>query len=85
MVSDEKRVIHVIDSGIGEMPCSPCVQGFDVNGRDEICSSEDDGLGGFRCGSQPLGRLQVSSYVRDKDIVMERSFLPIITYILHIT
>ena len=70
MVSDEEGMICVIDSGVSKRPRSTCVQGFNVYGRDKICSSEDDGFGGFRCSGQPLSQLQVSSYIQDKDIIM---------------
>ena len=70
MVSDEKRVIRIINSGVSEVPRGLCVEGFNINGRDKICSSKDDGFRGLGCGSQPLSQLQVSCYVRDKDIIM---------------
>ena len=57
MVSDEERMVRVIDGGIGKMPHSSCVQGFNINRGNKISSSEDDRLGGFGCGGQPLGRL----------------------------
>ena len=70
MVSDEERMICIIDSGVSEMPRSTCVQGFNVYGRDKICLSEDDRFGGFGRSGQPLSWLQISSYVWDKDIIM---------------
>ena len=70
MVSDEQRVIRVVDRGVSEVPSGPCMQGFNVDGRYEISSPEDDGFGSFGCGCQPLCWLQVSCYVRDKDIIM---------------
>ena len=70
MVSDEKRVICIVNSGVSEMPRSLRVQRFNVDGRDEIRPPEDHGFGGFGCGSQPLSRFQISCYVRDKDIIM---------------
>jgi hypothetical protein len=70
VVSDEKSVISVVDGGISEMPGCACVKGLDVYGRDKIRPPEDDGFGSFGCGGQPLCWLQISSYVRDKDIIM---------------
>ena len=70
VVSDEKSVIRVVDGWVGEVPGCSCVEGFNINGRDEVCPPEDDGFRSFRCCGQPLCRFQVSSYVRDKDIIM---------------
>ena len=70
MVSDEKGVICVVDHGVGEMPSSSCMQGFNVDGGDKIGSFEDDGFGSFGRSCQPLCWFQVSCYIRDKDIIM---------------
>ena len=70
VVSDEKSVISVVDGGVGVVPSNACMEGLDIYGGDEVCPPEDYGLGSFRRCGQPLCWLQISSYVRDKDIIM---------------
>ena len=70
VVSDEERVISIVNGWVGKVPHSPRVQGFNIYGGNKICSSKDDGLGDFGRCSQPLGWFQIPSYIWDKDIIM---------------
>jgi hypothetical protein len=70
VVSDEKSVVSVVDGGVSEMPSNACVEGLDIYGGDEVCPPKDYWFGSFGHRGQPLCWLQISSYVRDKDIIM---------------
>ena len=70
VVSDEKSVVSVVDSWVGEMPGGACMEGFDIYGRDKIRPPENHGFGSFRRHGQPLCWFKVSCYIRDKDIIM---------------
>ena len=50
VVSDEKRVIRIVNSWVSKMPSGPSMQGLNVDGGNKICPPEDNGLWGFgRC------------------------------------